>query len=275
MGRRKRRVKIACYILASLAAIVFIFPIYWTMITSFKTYAEAFAQPPKFFSKVTFDNYVIFLKQNAILSYLKNSVIISIVSVLIPLVLGLFASYAITRSSLPGKEGYSLFLLASRFIPPVSTLIPTYLLFRRFGLYDSLLGLILLNCATNIPYIIWMMRGFIRDVSLSIEESAWLDGASRMRTFFSIVLPMCMPGVAATSVLCFCFSWNEFLFAMNLTSRNAKTLPLAMMTYMGESGNEWQMMATAGMVILLPTILFTVLTHRNLNSGMSFGAVKE
>lgn len=275
MGRHKRCVKITCYILASLAAIVFIFPIYWTMITSFKTYSEAFAQPPKFFSKVTLENYVIFLKQNDILSYLKNSVIISIVSVLIPLVLGLFASYAITRSSLPGKEGYSLFLLASRFIPPVSTLIPTYLLFRRFGLYDSLLGLILLNCATNIPYIIWMMRGFIRDVSLSIEESAWLDGASRMRTFFSIVLPMCMPGVAATSVLCFCFSWNEFLFAMNLTSRNAKTLPLAMMTYMGESGNEWQMMATAGMVILLPTILFTVLTHRNLNSGMSFGAVKE
>lgn len=94
---------------------------------------------------------------------------------------------------------------------------------------------------------------------MSLEESAWLDGASRIRTFFSIVLPLCKPGIAATAVLSFCFSWNEFMYAMNLTSTGAKTLPLAMMTYMGESGNEWQMMATAGIVILLPTIVFTVL----------------
>ena len=154
-----------------------------------------------------------------------------------------------------------MFLIASRFIPPASTLIPTYLMFRALNLYDTLTGLILLNVAMNIPYVVWMMRGFIRDVPLSLEESAWLDGASRIRTFFSIVLPLCKPGIAAT--------------AMNLTSTEAKTLPLAMMTYMGESGNEWQMMATAGIVILLPTIIFTVLTHRNLGSGMSFGSVKE
>ena len=122
---------------------------------------------------------------------------------------------------------------------------------------------------------VWMMRGFIRDVPLSLEESAWLDGASRIRTFFSIVLPLCKPGIAATAVISFCFSWNVVMYAMNLTSTEAKTLPLAMMTYMGESGNEWQMMATAGIVILLPTIIFTVLTHRNLGSGMSFGSVKE
>lgn len=275
MIKQRRRIRAVCYFIAVAAAIAFIFPIYWTLITSFKTYAEAFAQPPKFFTKITFDNYVTFLQQNKILDYLWNSIVISVFSVVIPLGLGLFASYAVTRSSLPGKEGYSLFLLASRFIPPVSTLIPTYLIFRKFGLYDTLTGLILLNCATNIPYVIWMMRGFIKDVPLSIEESAWLDGASRLRTFFNIVLPVCMPGVAATAVLTFCFAWNEFLFAMNLTSRNAKTLPLAMMTYMGESGNEWHLMATAGIVILLPTIILTTLTHRNLGSGLSFGSVKE
>lgn len=275
MIKQRRRIRAVCYFIAVAAAIAFIFPIYWTLITSFKTYAEAFVQPPKFFTKITFDNYVTFLQQNKILDYLWNSIVISVFSVVIPLGLGLFASYAVTRSSLPGKEGYSLFLLASRFIPPVSTLIPTYLIFRKFGLYDTLTGLILLNCATNIPYVIWMMRGFIKDVPLSIEESAWLDGASRLRTFFNIVLPVCMPGVAATAVLTFCFAWNEFLFAMNLTSRNAKTLPLAMMTYMGESGNEWHLMATAGIVILLPTIILTTLTHRNLGSGLSFGSVKE
>lgn len=266
---------VASYLIAGAGAVLTLFPLYWTLITSFKSYREAFAQPPSFFAWVDLKNYIEFVQQTNILLYIRNSVIISVASVVLPLVLGLFASYAVTRSSLPGKEGFSLFLLASRFIPPVSTLIPTYLLFRRFGLYDTLLGLILLNCAMNIPYVVWMMRGFIQDVPLSVEECAWLDGASRIRTFFTIVLPMCKPGIAATAVLSFCFAWNEFMYAMNLTSTNAKTLPLSMMTYMGESGNEWQMMATAGIVILLPTIVFTVLTHRNLGSGMSFGAVKE
>lgn len=273
--RGKNTAKIICYSIAIIAAVITIFPLYWTLITSFKTYKEAFSQPPQFFVAVTLKNYVAFVTQNNVLLYLKNSIIVSVFSVVVPLILGLFASYAVTRSSLPGKEGYSLFLIASRFIPPASTLIPTYLIFRKLGLFDTLTGLILLNAAMNIPYVVWMMRGFIRDVPMSIEESAWLDGASRIRTFFSIVLPMCKPGIAATAVLSFCFSWNEFMYAMNLTSTNAKTLPLAMMTYMGESGNEWQMMATAGIVILLPTILFTVLTHRNLGSGMSFGSVKE
>ena len=273
--KQKHSVSVVCYTIAGLAALITIFPLYWTLITSFKTYKEAFAQPPDFFTAVSLDNYIAFLKQNNVLLYLKNSIIISVFSVLIPLILGLFASYVITRSSIPGKEGFSMFLIASRFIPPASTLIPTYLLFRALNLYDTLTGLILLNVAMNIPYVVWMMRGFIRDVPLSLEESAWLDGASRIRTFFSIVLPLCKPGIAATAVLSFCFSWNEFMYAMNLTSTGAKTLPLAMMTYMGESGNEWQMMATAGIVILLPTIVFTVLTHRNLGSGMSFGSVKE
>ena len=273
--KQKHSVSVVCYTIAGLAALITIFPLYWTLITSFKTYKEVFAQPPDFFTAVSLDNYIAFLKQNNVLLYLKNSIIISVFSVLIPLILGLFASYVITRSSIPGKEGFSMFLIASRFIPPASTLIPTYLMFRALNLYDTLTGLILLNVAMNIPYVVWMMRGFIRDVPLSLEESAWLDGASRIRTFFSIVLPLCKPGIAATAVLSFCFSWNEFMYAMNLTSTGAKTLPLAMMTYMGESGNEWQMMATAGIVILLPTIVFTVLTHRNLGSGMSFGSVKE
>ena len=272
--KHRRRTQIVCYTIAIAVTAFTLFPLYWTLITSFKTYREAFAQPPQFFAIPTLKNYLEFLQQNQILLYLRNSILISVVSVVVPLILGLFASYAVTRSRLPGKEGFAMFLLASRFIPPVSTLIPTYLLFRQFGLYDTLAGLILLNTAMNIPSVVYMMRGFIQDVPLAIEESAWLDGAGRLRTFFSIVLPMCRPGIAATAVLSFCFSWNEFMYAMNLTSRNAKTLPLAMMAYMGESGTEWQMMATAGIVILLPTVVFAILTHRNLGSGMSFGAVK-
>ena len=125
--KQKHSVSVVCYTIAGLAALITIFPLYWTLITSFKTYKEAFAQPPDFFTAVSLDNYIAFLKQNNVLLYLKNSIIISVFSVLIPLILGLFASYVITRSSIPGKEGFSMFLIASRFIPPASTLIPTYL----------------------------------------------------------------------------------------------------------------------------------------------------
>ena len=272
--KQKTSSKIICLVLAVIATIVFAFPLYWLLVTSFKTYKESFAQPPAFFVSPDFTNYAKFLGQNDIFLFLKNSVVVTLFSVLISMVFGVLASYVLTRSRVPGRKGMGLFMLASRFIPPVSTLIPIYLIYRRVGLYDTCLGLILLNCAMNIPYVIWMMRGFINDVPEALEESAWIDGCGRIRTFLQIVLPLCKSGIAATAVLIMVFSWNEYLFSMMLTSTQAKTLPLSMMMYMGEAGIEWNMMATAGVVILIPTVFFSALTHRNLGSGMSFGAVK-
>lgn len=267
-------IKLVMYIVLTIAVMVFLFPIYWLIVTSFKTYREAFQQPPELFKWFNFDNYIEFFSQSNILQLLINSIVVAIVSVIIPLILGLFASYSLARSRIKGKEAVGIFLLASRFIPPISTLIPTYILFRKLGLYDALTGLILLNCAMNIPYVVWMMRGFINDVPISLEESAWIDGCSRLQGFFRIVVPLLHSGLGATSVLIFVFTWNEYMFAMNLTSSNAKTLPLAMMTYMGEAGIEWNMMATAGVVILLPVIVLSILANKNLGSGLSFGAVK-
>lgn len=266
--------KIFFFTLAAFAAGVFIFPLYWTLVTSFKSFKEAFRQPPQLWVRPDFSNYVKFFGQSDVGLFLRNSIVITLVSVVVPMIIGVLASYALTRSRIWGRQGFGLFLLASRFIPPISTLIPIYLIFRRAGLYDTRTGLVLLNCAMNIPYVVWMMRGFIKDVPVSLEESAWVDGSGRLKAFFKIVLPMCRSGIAATAVLIMVFTWNEYLYAMMMTSTRAKTLPLTMMTYMGEAGIEWQMMATAGVVILLPTIVFSVMTHRNLGSGLSFGAVK-
>ncbi|ADK81211.1 carbohydrate ABC transporter permease [Sediminispirochaeta smaragdinae] len=274
MIKRKTVSKIVVYILLALFAAIFLFPIYWAVVTSFKTYREAFTQPPKLITGIDLTNYIKFFSQNDLVQLLLNSVIVALCSVLIPLVLGLFAAYALDRSTLKGKEALGMFLLASRFIPPISTLIPTYILFRKFGLYDTLTGLILLNCAMNIPYVVWMMRGFIADIPESLEESAWIDGCGRLQAFFRIVLPMLKSGLGATGVLIFVFTWNEYMFAMNLSSSNAKTLPLAMMTYMGEAGIEWNMMATAGVIILLPAVILSIFANKNLGSGMTLGAVK-
>lgn len=272
--KQKRSVRIILFAASALVSMIFLFPLYWTVVTSFKTYKEAFRQPPALFVMPNFDNYIKFFSDSNILKLLLNSIVITFFSVVIPMALGVFASYALTRSTIRGKEGYGLFLLASRFVPPISTLIPIYIIFRKIGLYDTRSGLILLNCAMNIPYVVWMMRGFIKDVPLSIEESAWVDGCSRVKAFFKMVIPMCRTGIVATAVLIMVFSWNEYLYAMMMTSTKAKTLPLSMMAFMGEQGIEWNMMATAGVVILLPTIVFSILTHRHLGSGLSFGAVK-
>src|SRR5690554_6702522 len=273
--KQKLSSKILYYFLAIAASVFFLFPIYWVLITSFKSYKGAFAQPPAVFVIPDFANYISFFNQSTLLHYLKNSLIITVVAVVIPMFLGLFAAYALARSRIRGKESYGLFLLASRFIPPISTLIPVYLIFRVFNLYDTRSGLILINCAMNIPYVVWIMRGFINDIPVSIEESAMIDGCDRLQAFFRIIIPMCRSGIAATAVLIMSFTWNEFLYAMNLTSTQAKTLPLSMMTYMGEAGIEWNMMATAAIVLLLPTILFSILTHKNLGAGLTLGGVKE
>lgn len=273
--KKKLSQKVLHYSLAIAAAAFFLFPIYWTLITSFKTYKQAFARPPQFFALPTLVNYQKFFRQGTLLNYLNNSVVVTVVTVGISMFLGLFAAYALARSRIRGKEAFGLFLLASRFIPPISTLIPLYLIFRRIHLFDTQLGLILLNCSVNIPYVVWIMRGFISDIPVSIEESAKLDGCNSFQTFFRIVLPMCRSGIAATAVLIMSFTWNEFLYAMNLTSTKAKTLPLSMMTYMGEAGIEWNMMATAAVILLLPTIIFSVLTHKNLAGGLTLGGVKE
>lgn len=211
MIKRKTVSKIVVYILLALFAAIFLFPIYWAVVTSFKTYREAFTQPPKLITGIDLTNYIKFFSQNDLVQLLLNSVIVALCSVLIPLVLGLFAAYALDRSTLKGKEALGMFLLASRFIPPISTLIPTYILFRKFGLYDTLTGLILLNCAMNIPYVVWMMRGFIADIPESLEESAWIDGCGRLQAFFRIVLPMLKSGLGATGVLIFVFTWNEYM----------------------------------------------------------------
>ena len=258
-----------------LLAIGFVFPIFWTLMTSFKTYKEAFVQPPLFFVTPKLNNYIEFLRQSSILNNLKNSIIVTGISTLISLICGVMASYTLSRTNLRGTEGIALFLLLTRFIPPISTVIPIYLMLRALHLYDNVLGLILLHCAMNIPYVVWMMRGFFRDIPMAVEEAAWVEGCSRIQSLIYVVLPMSKGGLAATSVLILIFSWNEFLYALTMTGASAKTLPLSITAYMGEAGIEWNMMAAAGFIIMLPALVFSVFTHKNLAAGLTFGAVKE
>jgi multiple sugar transport system permease protein len=255
-------------------AIVYIFPLYWVVITSFKTYREAFASPPIFFKLPDFSSYATYFSQPDIIHYLINSLIATAVSSVLALTFGVLAAYALARVRIPGGEIIAFFLLASRFIPPVSTIIPLFLTLRSLQLFDTLIGLILVYMAMNVPYVVWMMRGFFRDLPIEVEEAAWIDGCSRRGGLLRVVLPMVRPGLAATSVLIAVFAWNDFLNALILTSSEAKTLPLSITAFLGEGGIEWNSLAAAGTAIMLPAIIFTILMQRHLAQGLTLGAVK-
>lgn len=259
---------------AIVLAAVYIFPLYWVVITSFKSYREAFELPPIFFKLPDFTSYTKYFSQPDIIHYLVNSLIATAVSSVLALTFGVLAAYALARVRIPGGEAIAFFLLASRFIPPVSTIIPLFLTLRSLQLFDTLIGLILVYMAMNVPYVVWMMRGFFRDLPIEVEEAAWIDGCSRRGGLVRVVLPMVRPGLAATSVLIAVFAWNDFLNALILTSSEAKTLPLSITAFLGEGGIEWNSLAAAGTVIMLPAIIFTVLMQRHLAQGLTLGAVK-
>ena len=271
---RNRLSAVIRYSVATLVALCFVSPLYWTLMTSFKTYKQAFQIPPIFVAKPNFDTYVAYFSQSDILRYLSNSVVVTLVSRAVSLGVGVIAAYALSRMRVRGGELIAFFLLASRFVPQISTVIPLYLLFRKIGLYDTRLGLIILYTAMNIPYVVWMMRGFFTEIPLEVEESAWIDGCSRLRGFLRIVLPMSRPGLAATAVLTMMFAWNEFLYALILTGPRAKTLPLSIASFMGELGIEWNAMAAAAMAIMLPAMVFSIFMQKQLARGLTFGAVK-
>jgi len=274
MKKNKVILKVICYLFASAMALIFLFPLFWTLITSFKSYRMAFAQPPVFFPPIDFSNYVSYLSRGDFMLCLRNSLVVTLVSASVSVVLGVLAAYALVRGNLRGGNAMAMFMLASRFVPPVATVIPMYMIYRKIGLYDTLPGLILLHLAMDIPYVVWMMRGFFQEVPLAVEEASWIEGCSRVGSLARIVIPMSKAGLAATGVLTMIFSWNEFLFAMIMGGVRTKTLPISMAMYMGETGIEWHMMATAGILVLLPALIFSILVHRNLGAGLSFGAVK-
>lgn len=274
MKRNLYITRIFCYLFALIFMFIFLFPLYWTLMTSFKSHRDAFAWPPNFFPPVSLTNYITYFNHRDFGLLMTNSIIITTISAIVSLVFGILAAYALSRGNLRGGNSIALFMLASRFVPPMATVIPMYMLYRQIGLYDTRFGLIMIHLSMNIPYVVWMMRSFFKSVPIAVEEASWIEGCSRIGSLVRIVLPMSRAGIAATAVLTMIFSWNEFLFAMIMTGRRTRTLPASLSTFMAEAGIEWHMMATASVVVLLPALIFSILVHRNLGSGLSFGAVK-
>jgi multiple sugar transport system permease protein len=263
------------YALVSVLGIAYILPIYLIIVTSMKTQGEVFEVPPGFVpDAINLSGYADFFARTDVVHFLTNSVLIAVGSTAVSFVLGVPAAYGLARIQSRGRHAVGLMFLSSRFVPPISVVVAFFLGLQALQLLDTRLGLGIVYVGMNLPYVVWMMRGFFLDLPVEIEEAALVDGCSRIRTLWKIVLPVSAGGLAATAVLTLMFAWNEFLFALLLTSSRARTLPLSITPFLGESGVQWNLMATAGTLIMAPAIIFAVFVQKHMAKGLTFGAVK-
>jgi len=262
------------YLILLLGTLTALFPIYYTIATSFKFPKDCLAYPPIYVPvNGTFRNY-----EFAFWKYgphaLTNSLLIAGGSALLVVLLGAPAAYALARFRIRGKENVAFFILAQRMTPPVAAIIPFFLMFRTLHLIDTHLVLILVYTALNLPFFVWMMREFFSEIPIELEESAYVDGCSVLSTFVRIVLPVASVGLVALSLLCFIFAWNEFLFAFLLTRTVARTIPVEIAGLYTEAALQWWDMTALATITLLPVIILTLALQRYIIRGLALGAVK-
>ena len=269
-----RRWKLACrYGLASLLLVFFVFPIYWLFIISFKTPDEIFHFPPVWYPKsLQFANYAVLFKDGDAVSVL-NSLILAGVSTVIAMIFGTMCAYSLVRFK-TGGEDFAVWVISQRLMPPIAIIFPIFLLYVYLGWVDSYGGLIILYTAFNLPYVIWMMRGYIEDIPLELEESALVDGCSRWAVLWKVVFPMARTGLFATAVFTFVFAWNEFIFALVLTRTEVVTYTVQVTHYFGGQSNFWAKIAAMSALGTVPVFITVSLLQRFLVRGISMGAVK-
>lgn len=265
--------KIAIYFLVILVLLIFFIPIYWILTTSLKSSADVFQY--SWFFKPTISNYKEVLNKGNFKHCYMNSSLIAILSTLLSIIIGFPTAYALSRFNIKGKDNLAFWILSLRMIPPIVVALPFFIIYIKLGLYDSLMGMILVYVAFNLPFVIWMLRGFIEEIPKEIEEAALVDGCSHKDIIFRVTLPLSMTGISATATLCFIFIWNEFLFALTLTGVGRRTVTVAVYNFIGFTEILWGQMSAASLLVSIPIIIFGILVRKYLVSGLTLGAIKE
>lgn len=264
----------ALRVLTTLAIIFFVvFPIFWMALTAFKPERDAFSTA--LFFQPTMDNFGAVLGgPNDLTGALVNSVLIAVLTTLISLPLALLAAYAFSRYRFPGHRGMLLAIVATQFIPGVAIALPFLTLFRSLGLIDTHAALVIVNLSLVVPYITWLLKGFVDGLPVEIEEAARLDGCGQVALLWRVITPLAAPGIFVSAVFSFLLSWNEFLFPTFLARTEASTLPVALMTLVLPEGVAWGRMAAAGLLVMAPMLALALLVRKHFTQGMTMGAVK-
>jgi multiple sugar transport system permease protein len=310
VGRRVQIVRAIRVTIAVLIALIMLIPVAWMGMTAFKSRPDIVAVPPKVFFTPTLEGFVSLLTERAVLtqarlkkfqertdlnwyerialergqevtglsqyvSRLKNSLIIASGSTVAAVVLGLLAGYAFSRFDVPGKGDLLFFILSTRMLPAVVVTIPIFLMYRQLGLHDRHIGLIILYTVFNLSLSVWLLKGFIDEIPREYEEAALVDGYTRWQAFTKVVVPQALTGIAATTVFCLIFAWNEYAFALMLTTEVARTAPPSIPSVLGRGGVEWAAIAAGSLGFLIPVVIVTFALRKYLLRGVTFGAIRQ
>ncbi|MDR3376904.1 MAG: carbohydrate ABC transporter permease [Ancalomicrobiaceae bacterium] len=294
--------------LVILYAVISMIPLVWIGMTALKTPSDAIAYPPKIIftpsmagfcdlfttqsrqtedyiktlppptdtcDEITRSRGLVTAGPSNFLPRFFNSFIIAFGSTFLAVALGTLAAYGFSRFKVPMADDLLFFILSTRMMPPIAVAIPIYLMYRELGLSDTHLGMILLYTAVNVSLAVWLMKGFIDEIPREYEEAAMIDGYTRLQAFRKVVLPQAATGIAATAIFCLIFAWNEYAFAVLLTSGSAQTAPPFIPIIIGEGGQDWPAVAAGTTLFLIPIVVFTVLLRKHLLRGITFGAVRK
>lgn len=275
-GRSVRTLLGQALVWLGIASVLFwtLFPIYWLVSISLKTRVQIFSMPPLFAFAPTAENYQRILAEMNFGRYFLNSLIIAGASTIVVLFAGLLSAYAFSRMRFAGRKFAYFLVLAIRTLPPVAAIPPIFLLYMNLSLKDTPQGMVLLYSAFFVSFAVLMMKSFFDEVPVEIDEAAMVDGCGRLRILWNIVLPVVAPGTAATAIFAFISAWNEFFFALVFTASNAKTAPVALASFVGESGVDWGVMTAGSTIVMLPSLLLIWIIQKHLIKGLAVGAVK-
>ena len=311
VGSRARSARAVRIAIAFVLAFAMLIPVFWMGLTSFKSRADAIAVPPKVVNFTpTLEGFINLLTDRSVLNArrlqtqkertdlnwyekialengqqitgvseyvgrLRNSVIIAGTSTILAVILGLLAAYSFSRFKVPGESDWLFFILSTRMLPPVVVTIPIFLMYRQLGLHDTHLGLILLYTVFNLSLTVWLLKGFLDEIPREYEEAAMVDGYTRLQAFRKVVLPQALTGIAATTVFSLIFAWNEYAFALMLTTERARTAPPTIPTILGRGGVEWSAIAAGSLGFLIPVVIVTFVLRAHLLRGVTFGAIRQ
>jgi|SoiMethySBSTD1v2_1073268.scaffolds.fasta_scaffold585934_2 multiple sugar transport system permease protein len=262
------------YSLVAVVLFALLLPIYWIFASSLKMERDFFVTPPAFIFEPTLTNYRISLSDLQFVSFLQNSLVVSLSTTLITLTIGSLAAYALARYEFPGAKLIAIAILSARLVPGATMIMPYYVLFRWYGLNNTIPGLVLAYTGFSLPFACWLLLGFFLEIPSDVEDAARIDGCSDFAVFWRIVLPLTRPGLAATAILVFLGTWNEFLFALVLAGRDTRTLPVYLATFISERTVFWGNLFAVASFMVLPCLILIMLVQRHLVRGLTAGAVK-
>jgi multiple sugar transport system permease protein len=265
---------VVTYVLLIIGAVFVLLPLIWLLSTAFKTPSAAFALPPKWISKPTTSNFTTLLTGQFGHSVL-NSVIVAAASTAVALLLGIPAGYSFARAPVRGARIINSWFILAYVAPPAVFIIPLYIIYQHLSLLDTYWGLVLAYLTGLLPFTVWLMRVYFAEVPRELDEAAWIDGCSKMRALWQVVLPTVWPGVSTVGLLVGLASWGEYFGAAILTGPRTQTAPVAVYSFVGTLTSNWSELAAAGLIVVVPALIATIAVQRGFVSGLTFGAVKQ